>query len=99
MKLTKIEQESIILYNEAENVAEIYTHNTKLKNKLQRFADKHPGIFLSEEESGGAITVIIPKNLLTIGVRAPISAAERQARSVRAKENSSLVKNERSVAI
>lgn len=99
MKLTKIEQESIILFNEAESTAEIYTHNVKLKNKLRRFADKHPGIFLSEEENGGAVTVTIPKNLLTIGVRAPISVAERQARSERAKVNSSLLKNERSVAV
>lgn len=99
MKLTKIEQESIVLFNEAESTAEIYTHNVKLKNKLHRFADKHPGVFLSEDENGGAVTVTIPKKLLTIGVRTPISAAERHARSERAKVNSPLLKNKRSVAI
>ena len=33
MKLTRIEQETIILFNEGENEAEVYTHNAKLKKK------------------------------------------------------------------
>ena len=32
MSLTKIEQETIILFNEGEADAEVYTHNVKLKN-------------------------------------------------------------------
>ncbi|MEG1205882.1 MAG: molecular chaperone [Oscillospiraceae bacterium] len=99
MKLTKIEQESIVLFNEAESTAEIYTHNVKLKNKLRRFAEKHPGIFLSDSETGGAMIVTMPKSLLTIGIRAPISEAERQVRRKRAKENSPLLKLERSAAM
>ena len=34
MKLSKLEQESIILYNEEESTASIYTHDPKLKRKL-----------------------------------------------------------------
>ncbi|MEG1884343.1 MAG: hypothetical protein RR224_11600 [Clostridia bacterium] len=94
MKLTKIEQETIVLFSEAESTAEIYTHNTKLKSKLQRLIEKQPDIFLSEDREDGAITVAMPKKLLTIGVRAPISDAERQARSERAKKNSPLIKSE-----
>lgn len=36
MKLSKLEQESIILYNEEESTASIYTHDPKLKRKLKR---------------------------------------------------------------
>ena len=34
MKQSKIEQETIILFNEGEADAEVYTHNVKLKNNL-----------------------------------------------------------------
>ena len=40
MSLTKIEQETIILFNEGEADAEVYTHNVKLKNKLTKMAKK-----------------------------------------------------------
>ena len=34
MKLTKIEQETIINFNEAERTASVYTHNEALKGRL-----------------------------------------------------------------
>ena len=42
MKLSKLEQESIILYNEEESTASIYTHDPELKRKLKRLAEKYP---------------------------------------------------------
>lgn len=42
MKLSKLEQESIILYNEEEPTASIYTHDPKLIRKLKRLAEKYP---------------------------------------------------------
>ena len=36
MKLTPIEQETILLYNQAEDTAEVYTHDRKLMEKLTR---------------------------------------------------------------
>lgn len=42
MKLSKLEQESIILYNEEESTASIYTHDPKLKRKLKCLAEKYP---------------------------------------------------------
>ena len=41
MSITKAEKETIILFDEADASAEIYTHNTKLKNRLARAASKH----------------------------------------------------------
>ena len=36
MKLSLYEQESIILYNQAEATAEVYTHDSRLLEKLRR---------------------------------------------------------------
>ena len=42
MKLSLYEQETIILYNQAEATAEVYTHDPRLLEKLRRLADKYP---------------------------------------------------------
>lgn len=91
MELTKMEQETIVLFNEAESTAEIYTHNTKLKNKLRRLTNKC--LFLSVNDSGNSVSVTVPKNLLTIGIRSPMSEQERLSRSERAKKNKPLAKH------
>ena len=42
MKLSLYEQETIILYNQADTTAEVYTHDQKLMEKLTRLSQKHP---------------------------------------------------------
>ena len=42
MKLSLYEQETILLYNQAEDTAEVYTHDQKLMEKLTPF-QKTPG--------------------------------------------------------
>lgn len=42
MKLSLYEQETIILYNQADTTAEVYTHDRKLMEKLTRLSQKHP---------------------------------------------------------
>lgn len=42
MKLSLYEQETIILYNQAEAAAEVYTHDPRLLEKLRRLAEKYP---------------------------------------------------------
>lgn len=42
MKLTKYEQETIILYNQAEDTASIYTHDADLKRRLTKYSKQHP---------------------------------------------------------
>ena len=42
MKLTKYEQETIILYNQAENTASICTHDADLKRRFTKYSKKHP---------------------------------------------------------
>ncbi len=43
MKLSKLEQESIILYNEEESTASIYTHDPKLIAQAQAPCGEIPG--------------------------------------------------------
>lgn len=42
MKLSKIEQETIINFNEADGTASIYTHNEALKRQLSELYRTHP---------------------------------------------------------
>ncbi len=42
MKLSLLEQETILLYNQAEKTADIYTHDPKLMKKLSQLAEKYP---------------------------------------------------------
>ncbi len=43
MKLSLVERETILLYNQAEPMAEVYTHDPRLMEKLELLAKKHPG--------------------------------------------------------
>ena len=40
-RITKYEKETIILLNEAEPTADIYTYNTALKNRLAKFSKEN----------------------------------------------------------
>ena len=42
MKLSLYEQETIILYNQAEASTEVYTHDSRLLEKLRCLAEKFP---------------------------------------------------------
>ena len=46
-RLTKIEKETIVLFNEGEDKANIYTHNAGLKKRLAAFTKKYPDLCLS----------------------------------------------------
>ena len=42
MKLSLVEREIIFLYNQAEPMAEVYTHDPRLMEKLELLAKKAP---------------------------------------------------------
>ena len=48
-KLTKYEKETIILFNEGEDTASIYTFNAGLKKRLAIFAKKYPDFCRQEK--------------------------------------------------
>ena len=79
MKLTAIEQETIILYNQAESAAEVETYDVRLLEKLSRLAEKYP----DQIQKTGERRFTVPKRC--VSVREPYSAERRKAASERAK--------------
>ena len=87
MKLSLYEQETIILYNQAEATAEVYTHDPRLLEKLRRLAEKYPDQIVKKDRQ----TFTVPKRCVSVrekrcvSVREPYSAERRKAASERAK--------------
>ena len=73
MKLSRYEQETIILYNQAEATAEVYTHDPRLLEKLRRLAEKYPDQIVKKDRQ----TFLVPKRC--VSVREPYSAERRKA--------------------
>lgn len=85
MKLSKFEQETIVLYNQEEATASVYTHDPKLISKLKRLSEKHPDkVYPERKERKGAVSYIVPKSCVSI--REPYSDARKLADSQRAKK-------------
>ena len=84
MSLSKLERETIILFNEEEATASVYTHNQKLTAKLRRMSEKFPDqVYPERREHPGAVSYIVPKGC--ISVREPYSEQRRKALSEWAK--------------
>lgn len=67
---SRLEMESILLFNEEESAAKIYTHNKRLQKRLSDLCEKYPEEFRLERDDGdGALTFSCPKR--RIGITAP----------------------------
>ena len=75
----EFDQETIILYNQAEATAEVYTHDPRLLEKLRRLAEKYPDQIVKKDRQ----TFLVPKRC--VSVREPYSAERRKAASELAK--------------
>ena len=65
-RLTKIEKETIILFNEGESTARIYTYNAGLKKRLAAFSKKYPDLCqLEKPEHLGGVSYLIDKSRLS----------------------------------
>ena len=85
MHISNIEKETIITYNEAEQVANVYTYNGKLKRRLKEMSETHPeDIILLSDNGDGSVEYEFPKGLITI--RAPRSEEYKEACRQRAIE-------------
>ena len=73
MKLSKYEQETIILYNQAEPTASVYSHDSRLLEKLARLSEKYP----QQIQPDGPNRYIVPKGCVL--VREPYSEERRAA--------------------
>ena len=86
-KLTKYEKETIILFNEGEDTASIYTFNAGLKKRLALFAKKYPDLCRHEKthEQGG-VSYVLDKSRLSIRLQPPMSEERRRKASENAKQ-------------
>lgn len=74
MRLTKYEKETIILFNESEDEASIYTYNTGLITRLERFSRQYPQLcHLKEKNKYGGMVYLIDKSRLSIHLQPPYS--------------------------
>ena len=87
-KLSKYEKETIINWNEAENLASIYTFNTRLKHRLAEFSRKYPLLCRLERSTPkGSVTYVLDKSRLSIPLVPPYSEGRRQKASENDRKN------------
>lgn len=84
-RLTKVEKETIILFNEGESTA---SYNAGLKKRLAAFSKKYPDLCqLEKPEHLGGVSYLIDKSRLSIRLQPPYSEERRQKASQYAREN------------
>lgn len=83
--LSNIEKETIILFNDAEDTASVYTCNNSLKNKLDRFCSESQE-FSRVREDEYSKTYKVPKKCVKIYKPLVISEETRQKMALQAKE-------------
>ena len=66
MNLSRLEQETIITFNEAESFAEVYTHNGRLKRRLAELLEKRPEDVEYRGEDCGSERYRVPKKWIRI---------------------------------
>lgn len=87
-KLTKYEKETIVLFNEGEDIAHIQTYNAGLRKRLAAFSKKHPDLCCLEKSfAQGGVIYVLDKARLSIRLIAPYSEERRKAASERAKKH------------
>ena len=87
-KLTKYEKETIILFNEGEDNATIYTYNAGLRNRLAAFSKKYPDLCQLEKSCDqGGVSYVLDKSRLSIRLQPPMSEERRRKASEYAKQN------------
>ncbi len=73
-KLTLAEKETIILWSEADDTVQIDTFSQKLINRLRKAKKKCPELYrVDEPDHYGSVYAEVPKKLLQISFREPIS--------------------------
>lgn len=88
MKLTKYEKETIILTSEGDTTVSIYTYNSDLKRRLEKFSKQHPTLCkLESSNDEGGVTYVLEKSRVSIRLVPPYSEERRRAASENAKKN------------
>lgn len=78
--LSREERETIILYTEADDRAEVYTHNKKMINRLAKLYTERPGeVKKIREADTGAVTYTVPRDWVKVVPKRRVSEEQRVA--------------------
>ena len=84
--LSRLEQETVINFNEAEAKAVIYTHNAALRRKLEGLADQRPGeVKRGRGFPDGGREYIVPKRWVKVNAGPFYTEEQRRAMAEGAK--------------
>ena len=87
--LTRKQKVTEFYFNEHDDLAEIYTHNTNLKKRLLAYAKEYPDLCrLTEDDEQGGLRFEIDKSRISIRLTAPYSEERRKQYRDQAKRNS-----------
>ena len=79
MTLSKIEQETIIIYNELEKTANIDTCNKALSKKLKALEQERPEEVRFVREDSFGVRYIVPKKWVKVNPSRILSEAQKKA--------------------
>ena len=77
--LTKKQKITEVYYNAKDPIAEVYTHDTKLKKRLLEYAAKFPELCQqTDDDEQGGLRFEIDKSRISIRLTAPYSEERRE---------------------
>ena len=77
--LTKKQKVTEVFYNAKDPIAEVYTHDTKLKKRLLEYAAKFPELCQqTDDDEQGGLRFEIDKSRISIRLTAPYSEERRE---------------------
>lgn len=78
MRLSNVEKETVINFNEAKRTASVYTHNAALIKQLSELCRTHPEQVRQTAANGwGGLTFELPKKWLKLSPPRVLSPAQR----------------------
>lgn len=91
--LTKKQKATNIYFNEADNLVEVCTYNTDLKNRLSKYAAKYPDQCRVVDDDGlGSMTFDVQKGRFGFKLTAPYSEERRKVARELAKKHTENLK-------
>ena len=86
MSILLAEKETILNYNSAESLADVYTHDTRLIKKMKELCDKHQDDFKFIKKDGQAYYFKVTKKYVTVNAPRIFSEDAKQRMSERMKQ-------------
>ena len=86
MKLSRYEQETIILFNADESNAEIYTADKTVMKRLDTLCNAYPDIYKIKKEDSVSKTYSVPKSYISYRKPRALSAEHRELARQRMKK-------------